>query len=593
MSGFLRADAHQVDVDAIVVGAGGAGLWAALELAREGIPTAVLTKLYPTRSHTGAAQGGVCAALGNVEEDHWEWHMFDTIKGGDYLTDQDAAEVLAREAIPAVIELERMGLPFNRTPDGKIDQRRFGGHTRNFGEGPVRRSCYAADRTGHMILQTLYQQCIKAGVRFYDEYHVVDLVFEGGNADAGGRCSGVVGYKIADGSLHVLRAKAVLLATGGYGRAWRVTSNAHSLTGDGAALAWRHGVPLMDMEFYQFHPTGIVGIGILLSEAARGEGGYLLNRDGKRFMESYAPKLMELAPRDMVSRAMYQEIRAGRGIDGKDYVHLDVRHLGRKVIEEKLPDITDFARVYQGVEPISEPVPVQPTAHYAMGGVPTNLETEVIASPSGDVVPGLYAAGEVACVSVHGANRLGTNSLVDLLVFGKRAGKRMAAACAATAAPKRVARAEDAARSELLDLSTRPDGVRPAEIRRALANLMMEKVGVYRDEALLASAVAEIRALKGEYQKVRVEDSGSVFNTDLLEARELGYLLDASEATAVSALARRESRGAHSREDFPERDDAKFLAHTMVWRGAEQAPATRIEYKPVTITTFEPKPRVY
>ena len=593
MSGFLRADAHQVDVDAIVVGAGGAGLWAALELAREGIPTAVLTKLYPTRSHTGAAQGGVCAALGNVEEDHWEWHMFDTIKGGDYLTDQDAAEVLAREAIPAVIELERMGLPFNRTADGKIDQRRFGGHTRNFGEGPVRRSCYAADRTGHMILQTLYQQCIKAGVRFYDEYHVVDLVFEGGNADAGGRCSGVVGYKIADGSLHVLRAKAVLLATGGYGRAWRVTSNAHSLTGDGAALAWRHGVPLMDMEFYQFHPTGIVGIGILLSEAARGEGGYLLNRDGKRFMESYAPKLMELAPRDMVSRAMYQEIRAGRGIDGKDYVHLDVRHLGRKVIEQKLPDITDFARVYQGVEPISEPVPVQPTAHYAMGGVPTNLETEVIASPSGDVVPGLYAAGEVACVSVHGANRLGTNSLVDLLVFGKRAGKRMAAVCAATAAPKRVARAEDAARSELLDLSTRPDGVRPAEIRRALANLMMEKVGVYRDEALLASAVAEIRALKGEYQKVRVEDSGSVFNTDLLEARELGYLLDASEATAVSALARRESRGAHSREDFPERDDATFLAHTMVWRGAEQAPATRIEYKPVTITTFEPKPRVY
>ena len=486
-----------------------------------------------------------------------------------------------------------MGLPFNRTPDGKIDQRRFGGHTRNFGEGPVRRSCYAADRTGHMILQTLYQQCIKAGVRFYDEYHVVDLVFEGGNADAGGRCSGVVGYKIADGSLHVLRAKAVLLATGGYGRAWRVTSNAHSLTGDGAALAWRHGVPLMDMEFYQFHPTGIVGIGILLSEAARGEGGYLLNRDGKRFMESYAPKLMELAPRDMVSRAMYQEIRAGRGIDGKDYVHLDVRHLGRKVIEEKLPDITDFARVYQGVEPISEPVPVQPTAHYAMGGVPTNLETEVIASPSGDVVPGLYAAGEVACVSVHGANRLGTNSLVDLLVFGKRAGKRMAAACAATAAPKRVARAEDAARSELLDLSTRPDGVRPAEIRRALANLMMEKVGVYRDEALLASAVAEIRALKGEYQKVRVEDSGSVFNTDLLEARELGYLLDASEATAVSALARRESRGAHSREDFPERDDAKFLAHTMIWRGSDGTPAEKIEYKPVVITKFAPKPRVY
>ena len=593
MSSALQAEAGQIDVDAIVIGAGGAGLWAALELAREGIPTAVLTKLYPTRSHTGAAQGGVCAALGNVEEDHWEWHMFDTIKGGDYLTDQDAAEVLAREAIPAVIELERMGLPFNRTPDGKIDQRRFGGHTRNYGEGPVRRSCYAADRTGHMILQTLYQQCIKAGVKFYDEYHVVDLLFEGGSADQGGRCSGVVGYKIADGSLYVLRAKAVLLATGGYGRAWRVTSNAHSLAGDGMALAWRQGVPLMDMEFYQFHPTGIVGIGILLSEAARGEGGYLLNNEGKRFMEDYAPKLMELAPRDMISRAMYQEIRAGRGIDGKDYVYLDVRHLGRKVIEEKLPDITDFARVYQGVEPISEPVPVQPTAHYAMGGVPTNLETEVLANAAGGVVPGLFAAGEVACVSVHGANRLGTNSLVDLLVFGKRAGKRMAAICKSTTAPKRIAGAERAIREEMLALSTRPEGVRPAEIRRALADVMMEGVGVYRDEALLTSAVKEIQRLKGEYQHVRVEDTGSVFNTDLLEARELGYLLDVSEATAVSALARKESRGAHSREDYPERDDAKFLAHTMVWRGAGEAPATKIDYKPVTITKFEPKPRVY
>jgi succinate dehydrogenase / fumarate reductase flavoprotein subunit len=593
MSSALRAEVGQIDVDAIVVGAGGAGLWAALELAREGIPTAVLTKLYPTRSHTGAAQGGVCAALGNVEEDHWEWHMFDTIKGGDYLADQDAAEVLAREAIPAVIELERMGLPFNRTPDGKIDQRRFGGHTRNYGEGPVRRSCYAADRTGHMILQTLYQQCIKAGVKFYDEYHVVDLVFEGGEADKGGRCSGVVGYKIADGTLHVFRAKAVLLATGGYGRAWRVTSNAHSLTGDGMALAWRHGVPLEDMEFYQFHPTGIVGTGILLSEAARGEGGYLLNDEGKRFMENYAPKLMELAPRDMISRAIYQEIREGRGIGGKDYIHLDVRHLGRKVIEEKLPDITELARIYQGVEPISEPVPVQPTAHYAMGGVPTNLETEVLADARGNVVPGLFAAGEVACVSVHGANRLGTNSLVDLLVFGKRAGIRMAQICKSTPQPGSVQGAERAVRDELLALSTRPSGVRPAEIRRELAALMMDNVGVYRDEALLGAAVKGITKLKGEYDNVRVEDTGSVFNTDLLEARELGYLLDTAEATAVSAYARTESRGAHSREDFPERNDAKFLAHTLVWQGSDGAPATKLDYKPVTITKFEPKARVY
>jgi succinate dehydrogenase / fumarate reductase flavoprotein subunit len=593
MSSALRAEVGQIDVDAIVVGAGGAGLWAALELAREGIPTAVLTKLYPTRSHTGAAQGGVCAALGNVEEDHWEWHMFDTIKGGDYLADQDAAEVLAREAIPAVIELERMGLPFNRTPDGKIDQRRFGGHTRNYGEGPVRRSCYAADRTGHMILQTLYQQCIKAGVKFYDEYHVVDLVFEGGEADKGGRCSGVVGYKIADGTLHVFRAKAVLLATGGYGRAWRVTSNAHSLTGDGMALAWRHGVPLEDMEFYQFHPTGIVGTGILLSEAARGEGGYLINDAGQRFMESYAPKLMELAPRDMISRAIYQEIREGRGIGGKDYIHLDVRHLGRKVIEEKLPDITELARIYQGVEPISEPVPVQPTAHYAMGGVPTNLETEVLADARGNVVPGLFAAGEVACVSVHGANRLGTNSLVDLLVFGKRAGIRMAQICKSTPQPGSVQGAERAVRDELLALSTRPSGVRPAEIRRELAALMMDNVGVYRDEALLGAAVKEIAKLKGEYANVRVEDTGSVFNTDLLEARELGYLLDTAEATAVSAYARTESRGAHSREDFPERNDAKFLAHTLVWQGSDGAPATKLDYKLVTITKFEPKARVY
>lgn len=593
MSSALRVEAGQIDVDAIVIGAGGAGLWAALELAREGIPTAVLTKLYPTRSHTGAAQGGVCAALGNVEEDHWEWHMFDTIKGGDYLADQDAAEVLAREAIPAVIELERMGLPFNRTPDGKIDQRRFGGHTRNYGEGPVRRSCYAADRTGHLILQTLYQQCIKAGVKFYDEYHVVDLVFEGGKADRGGRCSGVVGYKIADGTLHVFRAKAVLLATGGYGRAWRVTSNAHSLTGDGMALAWRHGVPLEDMEFYQFHPTGIVGTGILLSEAARGEGGYLLNDAGQRFMESYAPKLMELAPRDMISQAIYQEIREGRGIGGKDYIHLDVRHLGRKVIEEKLPDITELARIYQGVEPISEPVPVQPTAHYAMGGVPTNLETEVLADARGNVVPGLFAAGEVACVSVHGANRLGTNSLVDLLVFGKRAGIRMAQICKSSAMPGSVSGAERAVREELLALSTRPSGVRPAEIRRELAALMMDNVGVYRDEALLGAAVKGITKLKGEYANVRVEDTGSVFNTDLLEARELGYLLDTAEATAVSAYARTESRGAHSREDFPERNDAKFLAHTLVWQGSDGAPATKIDYKPVTITKFEPKARVY
>ncbi|HEY7598918.1 MAG TPA: FAD-dependent oxidoreductase, partial [Candidatus Limnocylindrales bacterium] len=388
---------------AVIVGAGGAGLWAALELARNGIKTAVLTKLYPTRSHTGAAQGGICAALGNLEEDHPEWHMYDTVKGGDYLVDQDAAEILANEAVETVIELEHMGLPFNRTPDGKIDQRRFGGHTRNFGEAPVKRACFAADRTGHMILQTLYQQCIKHGVEFFDEYHVVDLLVEDGVT------RGVVGYRIADGELHVFRSGAVMFATGGFGRMFRITSNAHALTGDGPALCYRRGIPLQDMEFFQFHPTGIVGIGILLSEAARGEGGILRNDKGERFMERYAPTLLDLAPRDVISRAMYVEIREGRGIGGADYVHLDLTHLGREVIDAKLPDITEFARVYQGIEPITQPVPVTPTAHYAMGGIPTNNEARVVRDETNTVLPGLYAAGECACVSVHGANRLGTN----------------------------------------------------------------------------------------------------------------------------------------------------------------------------------------
>ena len=581
----------QIDHEAIVVGAGGAGLWAALELARAGVSTGVLTKLYPTRSHTGAAQGGVCASLGNLEEDHWEWHMFDTVKGGDYLVDQDAAEVLAREAVETVIELEHMGLPFNRTPDGKIDQRRFGGHTRNFGEGPVKRACFAADRTGHMILQTLYQNCIKAGVKFYDEYHVVDLLFEGGDGGDGGRAAGVIGYRIADGELHTFRAKAVLLATGGNGRMFRITSNAHSLTGDGMALAYRHGIPLEDMEFYQFHPTGLYGLGILLSEAARGEGGYLLNKDGERFMSRYAPKLMELAPRDMVSRAIYLEVKAGLGAGPKgDYVLLDVRHLGRKVIEEKLPDITDFARVYLGVEPLTEPVPTQPTAHYAMGGIPTDLQTRVIRDERNTVVEGLFAAGEVACVSVHGANRLGTNSLVDLLVFGRRAGVAMAAYCAAAAMPVVAAAAEAPVREEIEALRGRREGESPVALKAELAALMMDNVGVFRTEPMMRAAVAGVAEIKERFGRIRVRDAGKVYNTDLLEARELGYLIDNAEAMATSALARTESRGAHSRDDYPERDDAGWLKHTLAYRD-EAGPTLR--YKPVTVTRFEPKPRTY
>ena len=581
----------RIDHDALVIGAGGAGLWAALELAQAGVSTGVLTKLYPTRSHTGAAQGGVCAALGNQEEDHWEWHMFDTVKGGDYLVDQDAAEVLAHEAIETVIELEHMGLPFNRTPDGKIDQRRFGGHTRNFGEGPVKRACFAADRTGHMILQTLYQNCIKAGVKFYDEYHVVDLIFEGGEGGDGGRAAGAVAYRIADGELHTFGAKAVLLATGGNGRMFRITSNAHSLTGDGMALVYRHGIPLEDMEFYQFHPTGIYGIGILLSEAARGEGGTLLNADGERFMSRYTPKAMELAPRDMVSRAIYLEIRDGRGAGPKkDYVYLDVRHLGRAVIEEKLPDITEFARVYLGVEPLTEPVPIQPTAHYAMGGIPTDLRARVVRDEANTVVDGLFAAGEAACVSVHGANRLGTNSLVDLLVFGRRAGREMAAYCRTAEAPSIAADVQEPVHAELEALRNRPEGESPAALRTELATLMMDNVGVFRTAAMMATAIAGVASIKERYARVRVRDTGRVFNTDLLEARELGYLIDCAGAMAGSAIARTESRGAHSREDYPERDDVNFLAHTLAYRG-ETGPSLR--YKPVTITRFEPKPRTY
>ena len=583
---------HSHRYDVVIIGAGGAGMRAALESGKRA-RTAVLTKLDPTRSHTGAAQGGMCAALANVEEDNWEWHTWDTVKGGDFLVDQDAAEVMCREAIDAVLDLEKFGLPFNRTPEGRIDQRRFGGHTRNHGEAAVRRSCFAADRTGHMILQTLYQQCVKHEVEFFNEFYVLDLVLT--EVDGVQRPAGVVAYELATGAIHVFQAKSVVLATGGFGKVFKTTSNAHTLTGDGMGIVWRKGLPLEDMEFFQFHPTGLAGLGILLSEAARGEGGILRNAEGERFMERYAPTLKDLAPRDVVARAMANEVREGRGAGpNKDYVLLDLTHLEPAHIDAKLPDITEFARTYLGVEPYTEPVPVFPTAHYAMGGVPTNIETEVLAD-NDTIVPGLYAAGEVACVSVHGANRLGTNSLLDINVFGRRAGVA-AAEFAATAPWIELPAAPEAGVVALLEgVLERTDGERVATIRTALQETMDRNAQVYRTEASLKQAENDIAALKERFRRVVVQDKGRRFNTDLLEAVELGFLLELAEVLVVSARARNESRGGHFREDYHHRDDVNFMRHTMAYRevDADGTPAIRLDYKPVIVTRYQPMERTF
>ncbi|WP_249051636.1 succinate dehydrogenase flavoprotein subunit [Cellulomonas fimi] len=560
---------HQYDV--VIVGAGGAGMRAALESSRR-TRTAVISKLYPTRSHTGAAQGGMCAALANVEEDNWEWHTFDTVKGGDYLVDQDAAEVMAKEAIDAVLDLEKMGLPFNRTPEGKIDQRRFGGHTRNHGEAAVRRSCYAADRTGHMILQTLYQQCVKQDVEFYNEFYVLDVLLShdltSGSVEAGEevRVSGVVAYELATGEIHLFRAKSVVFATGGAGKIFKTTSNAHTLTGDGMALAYRRGIPLEDMEFFQFHPTGLAGLGILLSEAARGEGGILRNSEGERFMERYAPTIKDLAPRDIVARSMANEVREGRGAGpNKDYVLLDLTHLEPAHIDAKLPDITEFARTYLGIEPYTEPVPVYPTAHYAMGGIPTNITAQVLRNNT-DIVQGLYAAGEVACVSVHGSNRLGTNSLLDINVFGKRAGIAAAEYAVGADWVEMPSEPEVGVVTELERMRTSPTGERVSDIRRDLQNTMDANAQVFRTGDSLRQALADVRALQERYRDVSVQDKGRSYNLDLLEALELGFLLDIAEVVVVGALNREESRGGHFREDFPDRNDAAWMKHTMAYR---------------------------
>jgi len=594
---------HQFEV--LIVGAGGAGLMAGL-YASKTAKTAVISKLYPTRSHTGTAQGGIGAALGNTEEDHPEWHTYDTVKGSDYLGDQDAIEFMCFEAVEAIYELEHMGLPFDRTPDGKISQRPFGGHTNNVTGKPVRRACHAADRTGHMILQTLYQQCIKNNVTFYDEFQVVDLLM------ANGAAAGLVAVELATGEMHVFHAKAVIFATGGHGRIWEITSNAYAYTGDGISITLRRGIPAEDMEFFQFHPTGIYKLGILITEGVRGEGGVLINGKGERFMEKYAPTVKDLASRDVISRAIYLEIREGRGVNGQNYMYLDVRPEvvnkyaaidGRKrpdgsplvvtgeEILAKLPDIVDFCRVYLGVDPITQPMPIQPTAHYTMGGIPTNKYGEVVIDEKNTVLPGLYAAGEVACVSVHGANRLGTNSLLDLVVFGKHAGLR-AAEFAKDASYQPLPTDPTAFARAQFESILHADGKENAfDIATEMKKVMFDEMGIFRSGKGMQHALEVVRELKERYKHVRVTDIGKIFNMELINAWELGNLLDLAEVTTVSAIARTESRGGHSREDYPERDDKKWLKHTLAW--VRENGKIDLKYKPVVITKFQPKVRTY
>lgn len=589
---------HQFDI--VIIGAGGAGMRAAIEAGPKA-KTAVISKLYPTRSHTGAAQGGMAAALANVEEDSWEWHTFDTIKGGDYLVDQDAAEILAKEAIDAVIDLENMGLPFNRTPEGKIDQRRFGGHTRDHGKSPVRRACYAADRTGHMILQTLFQNCVKLGVEFYNEFYALDLIMVDVVGDDGvtrQQPAGVVAFELATGELHVFHAKAMIFATGGFGKMYKTTSNAHTLTGDGVGIVWRKGLPLEDMEFFQFHPTGLAGLGILLTEGARGEGAILRNASGERFMERYAPTIKDLAPRDIVARCMVQEVAEGRGAGpNKDYVLLDCTHLGAEVLETKLPDITEFARTYLGVDPVVEPVPVMPTAHYAMGGIPTNTDAEVLYDNT-TVVPGLYAAGECACVSVHGSNRLGTNSLLDINVFGKRSGNN-AAEWVKTAEFLPLPEDPAAGVRTMLDQLRASTGTeRVSALRKELQEEMDKNAQVFRTDESLARVTETLHTLRNRFMQVSVQDKGKRFNTDLLEAVKLGFLLDLAEVVVYSARNRKESRGGHMRDDYPKRDDENYMQHTMAYLTGDPHSSLAddhitLDWKPVVITRYQPMERKY